>query len=697
MSTTTTSWILELVDKATAPLRTIQRTGTSVATAIDKINTKIKTLTTRSSQLTKRLRGLTVAAGAMVLLGAGAVTFEDGMARANTMAEVGAPQLANYAKQIKEIATIVPVAKTQLTEGLYNTISAGVPKENWITFLRDSSKASIAGNAQLGIVVDATSSTIKAYGDSWDNASKVQDRFQKTVQLGQIPSLQALATALPRVTAVGAKLKVSQEELLGVFATASGVMGAPAEVATQFNAVLSALLKPGAEATKMAQKLGIAFDAKSIGRSGGLQNYIKELMPKIQAFADKTGVTQEQIIGNLFGSQEAIKLVIGLGGELASSWSTNTGQIGRATGSVKRGFEIMAATTKSQLQIMKSSFGNVIDSIFIILAPFLEVLIKVTSKVFGMVVRFMEANPILSKFVVIGGGAIFMLVGFTTAVTLVSVRLNIMYLKLLRAALSSNVFTAGMARATLAIWSWITAAGSQLVLMAGQATGYLLLGAYMLGSFLVGLVSSTAAMWGLNIAMYANPIGLIVLGIVAAIAVIVVIIKYWDKIKQAIASFTEWSKKNNPFEWLVTIIDKVFPGFRAKIEQLQAWVRNLLLGVWESIKKVWTSIKEFFGFGSDEKEIKIKVTKNGDAIDLDTPDPTADQLALGNGRTPTGGGEADIVSGDGKGAKIITMNLDIVNNFMLKHGNWKGEVDAFAEEIVGKINDRLRDGAIALG
>ena len=48
-----------------------------------------------------------------------------------------------------------------------------------------------------------------------------------------------------------------------------------------------------------------------------------------------------------------------------------------------------------------------------------------------------------------------------------------------------------------------------------------------------GLVLATAAQWGLNIAMGANPIGLIVLAIGAAIAAIVALIVKWDAVKQA--------------------------------------------------------------------------------------------------------------------------------------------------------------------
>ena len=113
---------------------------------LDRINTK-------STRLTGRLKKMSIAAVAFGALSVGSIQFSHGMARANTMAEVGEKQLAQYSNQIRGIAEVVPKAKTALAEGLYETISAGVPKNNWITFLNDSSKAAYAGTAEVGLVV----------------------------------------------------------------------------------------------------------------------------------------------------------------------------------------------------------------------------------------------------------------------------------------------------------------------------------------------------------------------------------------------------------------------------------------------------------------------------------------------------------------------------------------------------------------
>lgn len=696
MSSTTTQWVLELIDRVSQPLKNIDRFAKLSSYSVEGVDRLLDRINKKSTELSGSLKSMGLTALAFGALTYGSVQFEQGMARANTMANLGTTEINAYTKQIRGLSEIVPIAKTQLSEGLYATISAGVPKENWITFLKDSAKAAIGGNAELGLVVDATSSVIKAYGDNWENAIKIQDRFQKTVNLGQIPSLEALASALPRVTAVASDLKISQEELLGVFATASGVMGKPAEVATQLNAVLSALMKPGAEAAKMAEKLGIAFNASSVEKAGGLKNYIDLLMPRIQAFADKTGTTQQEIIGQLFGSQEAIKLVIGLGGNLAQSWGDNTAQIANSAGSVQGAFDIMNATTTSKVQEMRNSFGNAMDGVYMILAPLAQFLIDGAAKVFQFLGSFMEAHPVLSKFVVIGGVALFSVIFLSTAISLLSLKLNAVYLNLIKASLSSNGFTASMGRAGLAALGLFKSMWAVTMQLAGQAVGYALAGAYLLGSFLVGLVAATAAQLGLNIAMSANPIGLIVIGIAAAVAAIVVMIKYWDEIKKAIVGFAQFVWKISPFKFLLDLVDTIFPGFKAKITEIFEYVKGLVLGFWNKIKETFGKIKSFFGFGDDTKaEIDVKVTKNEGGFT--TPGTNLDPNGLGLLIKPSGADASGTGPGTGSGVgKTITMNLDIKNYFNMAPGNWKDKIDDIADQVVGKINDRMRDATIAL-
>jgi len=698
MSSTKTAWILELIDRVSAPLKNIDRFAKLSQRSVAGVERLLDRVNKRSDVLTGRLKNMSIAAVAFGALSMGSVQFEQGMARANTMAKVGQVELAGYSSQIRKIAEEVPKLKTELADGLFESISASVPKDNWITFLNDSTKAAYAGTADVGLVVSTTASLIKAYGDEWERAGVIQDQFQKTLELGQIPSLEALASALPRVSAVSADLGVKQSELLSVFATASGVMGKPAEVGTQLNAVLAAISKPGAEAVKMAKQLGVAFNADVVKKSGGLKNYIDVLMPRIKAFSEKTGQTQQDIIGKLFGSQEAIKLVIGLGGELSEQWGSNTQSINKATGSVQAAFNAMSNTTQAKLQLFRNTFSNTMDATFVSLAPLFNALVVGATKVLQFVNSFAESHPVLTRFIVITGALVGGLLFTATAVSLVSLRMKAMYLNLLKASLSSNVFTASMAKAGLATLGFLKSLWKVSMQLAGQAVGYALVGAHLLGSFLVGLVTATAAQWGLNIALNANPIGLIVLGIAAAVGAIALMIKYWDKIKAAIWNFTKFVWKISPFRFILNLVDKIFPGFKAKVAQIFEYVKGLVLGFWEKIKKVFGKIKEFFGFGDDTKaevDVNVKPTDPNSPVPGLTPSGSTDGLLF----KPTGGGianaQAQGISGGGSG-KTITMNLDIKNNFNMQPGNWRESVEEVVDVVVGKINDRLRDAVIAL-
>jgi TP901 family phage tail tape measure protein len=691
---------LELVDKVSSPFKTINRWAKNSYTSVAKLDKRLDHLTQRSGKLQSRLKTLTIGAAAFGLLAYGSLQFENGMARANTMMQVGQVDLQNYKYELQDLGVETGKAKRELADGLYNTISAGVPKNNAISFLRDSTKAAVGGTAELGVVVDATAAYVKNYNEQWSNAGKIQDKFQKTVQLGQINGLGELASALPKVTNLSAQLGVKQAEMLGIFATGSGVLGNSAEVSTMLGASLNAFIKPSSEAVKMAKKLNIAFDATSIQKAGGLKNYIDVLIPKIKEYSTETGISQEQIIGNLFGSTEAIKMVMALGGNLNDSWTKNTNDIKNSAGSVQAAFDIMAADTTVKVGALRNAWSNNIDSMVAHLKPLTDLLINGLIVVFQWTNGFMRSHPIITKVVVTIAALTFGIVTLATVASLVSIKIKMMSTMLQLAAIRGNGLTGVLARAALGTLRLGRNMLTATLRAAGMAAGYVLLAAHGIGSFIVSIISATAAQWGFNIAMTANPIGLIVVGIAAAIGAIVLLVKYWDEITAAIWSFTKFMFKISPFGFITDLVEKVFPGFKDKVKDIFGSLINWFKKMWDSIKGVWKSLTAFFGFGDASAEVVVtdgrpkKTTPTNPLGSLDkdlTPEEIKSLLA-------TDGSDSEDSAVKGTGAagsgKNITMNLNIVNNFKMTAGNWKESLDEIADEVVGKINDGLKDGLI---
>jgi TP901 family phage tail tape measure protein len=254
------------------------------------------------------------------------------------------------------------MARDELANGLYQVISNGVPEDNWIDYLRASSRAAVGGIADVGEVVKVTSTVIKNYGLEWSAAQDIQDKIQLTAKNG-VTSFEQLAAALPSVTGQAAQLGVSFTEMLAVMSTLTGVTGNTSEVATQLASVLTALTKESSKSQKMAEEMGISFNAASIQAAGGLRNYLQELDRTVTAYAQKSGQLKESIYSKLFGRAEALRLVNGLTGEMAAKFDENIAALDNSAGTIDKAFETMSSTGAATTQMLKNQFAAITDVI----------------------------------------------------------------------------------------------------------------------------------------------------------------------------------------------------------------------------------------------------------------------------------------------------------------------------------------------
>lgn len=286
--------------------------------------------------------------------------FGAAMKAANTMAGKNAEGFANLKGQVADLSKTLPIARDELANGLYQVISNGVPEDNWIDYLNKSAKASVGGIADLGETVKVTSTVIKNYGLAWDAAESVQDKIQLTAKNG-VTSFEQLAQALPRVTANASALGVSVDELLASFATLTGVSGNTNEVATQMAAIFTAMVKPSSEATEMAEKMGIEFNAASIKAAGGLRNFLTQLDASVKEYAAANGVLEQQVYAKLFGSAESLRALTPLTNQLAEKFSENVDAMANSAGTINAAYNEMSSTGSATTQMLKNQLGAITD------------------------------------------------------------------------------------------------------------------------------------------------------------------------------------------------------------------------------------------------------------------------------------------------------------------------------------------------
>jgi TP901 family phage tail tape measure protein len=288
-------------------------------------------------------------------------SFETAMRSANTMAGKSGEEFDELTDQIVELSKTIPLAREELANGLYETISNGVPEDNWIGFLEQSARASVGGIADLGQTVTVTSTLIKNYGMEWSKAGEIQDKIQMTAKNGKT-SFSELGDALPRVSGSAASLGISMDELMAVFATTTGVTGKTAEVSTQLAAVLNSLIKPTSEAETAAAAMGISFNAASVKACGGFDNFLQELSSSVEAYANETGQLPETIYGQLFGSAEALRLLTSLTGNMKDKFTENIAAMANSAGTISDAYDNMASTGDSLNVVLQNQIHAFMDS-----------------------------------------------------------------------------------------------------------------------------------------------------------------------------------------------------------------------------------------------------------------------------------------------------------------------------------------------
>lgn len=323
-------------------------------------------------------------------------TFGAAMNVANTMAGKSSDDFAKLKGQVTELSKTLPIAREELANGLYQVISNGIPEDNWIAYLQESARASIGGVADLGETVKVTSTIIKNYGLSWDKASDVQDKIQLTAKNG-VTSFEQLAQALPRVTSNAATLGVSIDELMATFATLTGVSGNTAEVSTQLAAIFTALVKPSSEASKMAQQMGIEFDAAAIKAAGGMRNFLTNLDKNVKAYASKSGMLEQEIYGKLFGSAESLRALGPLTGQLAAKFNENVEVMKGSAGTIDDAFATMSSSGAASFQILKNKIGEFTDGIASTIGGIMPYL-NIASQVGNSIIAVLTLNRALKTF-----------------------------------------------------------------------------------------------------------------------------------------------------------------------------------------------------------------------------------------------------------------------------------------------------------
>lgn len=274
-----------------------------------------------------------------------------------------AARTASISSDVLSISDKTGVATSNLTDGMYQVISAFGDVDDASSILETAAKSAAAGNATTTDSVNLLSAVTKGYGDiSAEAVQKAADLSFATVRLGQT-SFPELASSIGKVVPLASALGVQQEELYGTFATLTGVTGSTAEVATQYKSVLSGLMSPSKSMDAALSKIGYSTADAAI-KSLGFQGTLEALMGTVGG--------DTQAMAKLFSSVEAQTAILALCGEQSSTYAEKTAEMYNATGAADEAFARQTGNLDYKIQKLTNRFQNFLTKAGLKLLPYLE-------------------------------------------------------------------------------------------------------------------------------------------------------------------------------------------------------------------------------------------------------------------------------------------------------------------------------------
>jgi len=354
---------------------------------LDKVTGKINSSTAKWS------KGMKIAGGIMVASVVAVATvsiktaseFDTAMREVNTMMGLSKDEFQAFSKEVKGLSKDMGVDAVKSAKALYQAISAGVPKENAIDFLRIATKAAIGGVTETEVAVDGLTTVINAFKLPITDAEKVADIMFTTVKGGKT-TFEELSASLFQVAPIAAASGVKFEEVSAALATMTK-QGVPTSVATtQLRQAMVALQKPTADMQIVIGDLGYESGQSMLQELG--------LAGTLNTLKDSTGGSNEMLM-KMFGSVEGGSAVLALTGENAQMFTTDFEAMSDTAGASNDAFVEMEGGIGHTMEKMKSQFKDMSLSIGNALIPILEKLMKFVAPIIEKVSTWIEENPVL--------------------------------------------------------------------------------------------------------------------------------------------------------------------------------------------------------------------------------------------------------------------------------------------------------------
>ena len=282
-----------------------------------------------------------------------ALQFSKGMAEVNTIANLGGVEFEKLKRKVRDVTVELGIVRADGVEGLYKALSAGVPEENVIDFMRIAGRAAIAGVTEIATSVKGITGVLDGFHMKIEEADGVADLFFQTIRLGKL-RFEDLADNLGKVAPIASKMGVSIEEMFAAFITMTRQEISVEEASTAMRGALVALLKPSPLLAAQFRKMGVESGEAAI-KTFGLQGAFEKLHDAVDG--------DSAALQKLFPRVRGLMSVFALTGKNAEKAAEHLHATKDAAGATGIAFKIMSESADHQMRVVCAQVMDVALSI----------------------------------------------------------------------------------------------------------------------------------------------------------------------------------------------------------------------------------------------------------------------------------------------------------------------------------------------
>ncbi|EFC0128540.1 phage tail tape measure protein [Escherichia coli] len=487
-----------------------------------------------------------------------AIGFGKEMSRVQALTRIdkNSPQFKALREQALKLGSETPFTASDAASGQSFLAMAGFTPQAIQAALPGVLNMALAGGVELGETADIGSNILTQFNLTADQMDRVGDTLTAAFTRTNT-DLRALGETMKYTGPVAAKLGISLEEaaaMAGMLAS-NGLRGSDA--GTAMRASLSRLASPPKAAADALKELGVSV-ADARGKMRPMEDVLLDLYKATQKYGQ---VDQVSFFKDIAGEEAFVGLQTLVAAAGSGELQKLTRELQGARGEVDRVAKVMADNLDGDLKNLDSAWEGLRIRISDLVDGPLRSVTQWLTRVLEKITSLAQAHPVLTRKLLIAGGA---LLAMTATIRSLSLVIGVLYGKLATLRLGFDILTRSMnvVRVLPALWGMLTGSVSLL----GGAIGALF-----------------------------SPVGLIVAALAGAA---VLIWKYWDPIRAFFAGvFSGIMERLTPLRETFERFGPVFDAIGSGISQVFNWFKSLLSPM-ESSKETLdkcTSAGEIFG------------------------------------------------------------------------------------------------------